>query len=435
MSALPSTAAETAPLAGPSTTARRASRTADVVTVLIGFFLPISGAIDNLLVIVLLFAWLLSGNWRSKWENVAQSPVARVLLTFLLLAALGTAWGQGSGAERLHYFAKYLILLLPVCLIAAPPGAEQARRAAIAFGLGIGLTLLLSYLIWAGVELPGWLARNRDASNPVVFKLHITHSFFVALGALLYFVAARRASDRRWRWGLGLATLLAVGNLFIVQGRTGQVVLLVLVGYLFIHRFGWRGALAGGIALLGGIALIAQNPNSALLTRYSDGIREVQNWEFGRADQSSMGLRMQYATTSLRIIAAHPLTGVGTGGFERAYRQEIAGTAAAPSNNPHNQYLLTTAQLGLPGLLALLAIFAVLWRAAAQLGEAEQLLARGLLLAYGVGNLFNSFLLDHTEKLLFAWAIALLYAGLPHRDSLRLQKNRPNAVPHPHGGS
>lgn len=406
--------------AGVSTTARRARFTAQGATVLIGFFLPISGAIDNLLVIVLLFAWLLSGDWRSKWDNVRNSPVAKMLLAFLLLAALGTTWGLGSGAERLHYFAKYLILLLPVCLIAAPPKAETTRRAAFAFGLGIGLTLLLSYAIWAGVQLPEWLVRNRDASNPVVFKLHITHSFFVALGALLYFVAALRSTDKRWRWGLGLATLLALGNLFIVQGRTGQVVLLVLVAYLFIHRFGWRGALAGAAAVIATVVVVAQNPNSALMARYGGGIKEIQNWQFGRSDESSMGLRMQYAATSLRIIAAHPLVGVGTGGFEPAYRQEIAGTEARSSNNPHNQYLLTTAQLGLPGLVALLAIFVVLWRAAAQLGSAEQLLARGLLLAYGVGNLFNSFLLDHTEKLLFAWVIGLLYAGL--------QQNRPNAA-------
>lgn len=393
----------------------RATRTSQAATILLGLSLPISGAIDNLLLFVVLFGWLLCGNWPVKWANLRASPLSRVLLAFLILAALGTAWGYGNTAERLRYFGKYTVLLLPLALIALPLSGEQKWRAAAAFGLGVLLTLALSYLMRAGVDLPDWLSKNNDASNPVVFKLQITHSFFVALGAFLFFVGALFSRDRRWRWGLGLAAGLAVVNLFIVQGRTGQLVLLVLAGYLFIHRFRWRGVIVAGAVIAAAGVVISQLPGVPVMARYSDGIREVQNWQYGNNDQSSMGLRMQYAATSLRIIAEHPLTGVGTGGFAHAYDQQIAGTAAQPSNNPHNQYLLTTAQLGVPGLILLLAMFVILWRTARRLPPAEQLLARGLVLAYLVGNLFNSFLLDHTEKLLFAWAIGLLYSGLPAR--------------------
>lgn len=395
--------------------ASRAARTSQVATILLGLSLPISGAIDNLLLFVILIGWLLCGDWQGKWEKLRASPLSAVLLAFLILAGLGTAWGYGNAAERLRYFSKYAVLLLPLALIAMPLADEQKRRAAAAFGLGILLTLALSYLMRAGIDLPDWLSKNNDASNPVVFKLHITHSFFVALGAFLFFVGALHARDQRWRWGLGLATALAVINLFMVQGRTGQLVLLVLAGYLFIHRFRWRGVIVAGSVIAAAGVVVAQLPGIPVMARYSDGIKEVQNWQYGNNDRSSMGLRMQYAATSLRIIADHPLIGVGTGGFAHAYDQQIAGTAAQPSNNPHNQYLLTTAQLGVPGLILLLAMFVILWRTARRLPPAEQLLARGLVLAYLVGNLFNSFLLDHTEKLLFAWAIGLLYSGLPAR--------------------
>ncbi|HET6718052.1 MAG TPA: hypothetical protein VFH22_00305, partial [Rhodocyclaceae bacterium] len=206
--------------------ASRAARTSQVATILLGLSLPISGAIDNLLLFVILIGWLFSGDWQGKWEKLRASPLTRVLLAFLLLAALGTGWGYGNAAERLRYFSKYAVLLLPLALIALPLAGEQKRRAAVAFGLGILLTLALSYLMRAGVDLPDWLSKNNDASNPVVFKLQITHSFFVALGAFLFFVGALHARDQRWRWGLGLAAALAVVNLFMVQGRTGQLALL-----------------------------------------------------------------------------------------------------------------------------------------------------------------------------------------------------------------
>lgn len=393
--------------------ASRTTLTYQIATVLLGLSLPISTAMDNLLLFVILIGWLLCGDWQSKWMNLRANLLGWVLMAFLLLVALGTTWGYGSAAERLRYFSKYAVLLLPLALIALPLADAQKRRAAAAFGMGILLTLALSYAMWAGVDLPDWLSKNNDASNPVVFKLHITHSFFVALGAFMFFVGAQHARDRRWRWGLGFAAVLAVVNLLVVQGRTGQLVLLVLIGYVFIQRFRWRGVIVASAFIAGAGIVVTQLPGVPVSARYSEGIKEIQNWDYGSKDQSSMGLRMQYAATSLRIIAEHPLTGVGTGGFEHAYGQQIAGTEAQVSNNPHNQYLLTTAQLGLPGLILLLAIFVVLWRAARRLPLVEQLLARGLVLAYLFGNLFNSFLLDHSEKLLFAWAVGLLFSVPP----------------------
>lgn len=390
----------------------RTTRLSQVAIILLGLSIPISVAIDNLLLFVVLISWLFCGNWAIKWSNLRANPISRLLLAFLLIAAAGTAWGYGSSAERLNYLGKYAILLLPLAMIAQPLSNNQKRRAATAFGVGVLLTLILSYAMRAGVNLPDWLSKNTDVSNPVVFKLHITHSFFVALGSFLFFVSAVHSKESRWRWGLGLAAALGVGNLFIVQGRTGQLILLLLVAYLFIQRFRWKGVIAAGLVITAAGVVVAQFPGLPAMARYSVGIQEVQNWQYGNNDQSSMGLRMQYAATSLRIIAGHPLIGVGTGGFAHAYDEQIAGTAAQGSNNPHNQYLLIAAQFGISGLIVLLALFVTLWRAASRLSPPEQLLARGFVLAYLVGNLFNSFLLDHAEKLLFAWAVGLLFSGL-----------------------
>jgi O-antigen ligase len=85
-----------------------------------------------------------------------------------------------------------------------------------------------------------------------------------------------------------------------------------------------------------------------------------------------------------------------------------------PTRNPHNQYLLTTAEVGLVGLASLLLLFAQQRRCATRLqDELSTTLARGLVLTVMVGSLFNSLLIDHVESLLFAWLSGLLYAALP----------------------
>jgi O-antigen ligase len=91
----------------------------------------------------------------------------------------------------------------------------------------------------------------------------------------------------------------------------------------------------------------------------------------------------------------------------------VAGTEMMPTTNPHNEYLNITIQLGVIGLASLLYLFYCEWRVAASLTTThERQLARGLVITFVIGCLFNSLLMDHTEGLLFAWASGLLFAGL-----------------------
>jgi len=91
-----------------------------------------------------------------------------------------------------------------------------------------------------------------------------------------------------------------------------------------------------------------------------------------------------------------------------------------PLRQPENQYLLIAVQFGLLGLAAVLAVFVVQWRLAWQLASpADTQLVQGLIILMAVGSLFNSFLLDHTEALFYAWLTGLLFAGLQSlRDSV-----------------
>jgi len=76
------------------------------------------------------------------------------------------------------------------------------------------------------------------------------------------------------------------------------------------------------------------------------------------------------------------------------------------SNNPHNQYLLFTAQLGVVGLILFLGLFATM--ALQNTRIADQSMRRiswGIWIALVAGNLSNSFFLDHAEGLFAAWAI------------------------------
>ncbi len=394
----------------------------------LGFSIPVSTAASNFLFALIVLFSLLAGDWKNKALIIARNPAARAALGFLALVLLGCAWGSGDAQDKQHYLVKYLSLLLLPLLIPLFGERRMQARALAAFCAAMLMTLAISVLLWLNALNwlpPAMLAKLTQAQDPlfpftenaVVFKLSITHGFLMALAAFLLLLASREATSRRWRVLFGLCALLAASNvLLMIIGRTGYVVLAVLGVYYLMAHLGRR---QSSLVVLGGLVLVTAvlGFSTTFQTRIHQAYDEALMWQPGQGARTSIGLRFDYYTNAIAIIREHPVLGVGTGGFARAYEERVRGSQVAPSNNPHNQYLLTTAQLGFPGLILLLTLFVTWWKTAGALPEPLRHAARGILLAFLVGNLFNSFMLDFAERLFFAWAGGVLLAGRPQSAS------------------
>lgn len=376
----------------------------------LGASIPISTSLDAVLFVLVLLAWLGGGGLREKLVGLRANPAALAALALLGLLLLGMTWGPGSAREGWYYVGKYKDLLLVAALSGLFLSYREKELALGAFLATMALTLVLSYTIWLGA-LPIEDTPLRNKENPAVFKFHITHGVFMALAAFLAGVQALRESELRWRVLYGAGALAAAFNvLFMVQGRTGYLVFAVL--WLYFCAAHWRRRGLIGALLVGSLAFAAAYlADAPLFGRTTTAASEWREWSAGRGDETSTGLRMNYYKTAAAIVREHPVLGVGTGGFVSAYREKIRGTSLPESNNPHNQYLLTAAQLGAVGLVALIAMFVIMWWQAGRMEPAARIAARGLVLTIAVGCLLNSFLIDHAEGLLFAWMAGVLFAS------------------------
>jgi len=392
--------------------------------ILLGFAIPISTAASNMLLVVIVLLFALSGGYRNKFRAIVDNPLSPAVGLFCAATVLGCAYGLGSAVDKLHYLGKYLTLLLIPLMLPLFADRTARVRALAAFLAAMLLTLVLSFAIrfdWLPAALRA-LVDSRDpamwgAGNPVVFKLHITHGFLMSVSAFMLMVAARQVESPRLRWTCVTLSFLAACNvLLMVKGRTGFLVLAVLGAYLVYCRFSRKGILIAALGFALSVSAAYQWSDS-FHQRIQETVAEASAWREGKGDQSATGLRLDYYSNTLAIIKDHPWLGVGTGGFERAYAERIRNTGMRPSNNPHNQYLLIMAQLGPAGLAALLFLYVAFWRQAGKLAPPFQEVARGVLLAVLVGNLFNSFMLDFTERMFFAWIGGVLFAELSLRNA------------------
>jgi O-antigen ligase len=391
---------------------RRNEDLARAFAVAIGVSLPFAAAVDGVLLGLTVVCWLAADRYRERFARLRHHPVALMALGFVALLAVGMAYGEQSRDEALHYFGKYADLVVLGLFVTLFGDPAWRRRAILALAVGLAALVWLSYLVKLGGVPPNpWIRGTPD--DPIVVKLSLTHGILAAFGSFLFAVLGLHAprGPVRTVW-FAFAAAAAVNVLLLVPGRTGYIVLAVLALYL---GFVWRRLAGLALFALGGAALVAVGllTSSTLPNRLAETAREVREWRPGVATETSVGLRLQFYDNTLGIIRDHPLVGVGTGGFPHAYEKRIAGTGMASSDNPHSEYLHMGAQLGLAGIVALLALFWVPWRLAPRLpAPHERLLARGLVLTIAAGSLFNSLLLDHTEGLLFAWGLGVLFGGL-----------------------
>lgn len=392
------------------TVGRKADELAKWSAILIGFSIPISTALDGLFLALMVLFWLIGNNFQVKYALIRKNPVAIAALVLCGIYLLGLLYGNvDKGA--LSDAKTFLLIPLLITLFQE----ERIRHYAWwGFLASMLLTLALSYLIFFHF-LPGYLGMKIGPIRPGTVQItSIAQNLFMAFTAFLLAVKARFADTRFLRVVFGALSLLAAINvLFMVPSKTGQLVLVLLIGYYLFDWLRWKGLVVAGLVIFLIAGLIYRMPTNAVHIRLSELFREYSEWQPDRAAsvESATGQRMEFYYNSMKIIGENPLLGVGTGGFRNAYQRQVGNSQRVMTDNPHNQYLLTAVELGLMGLAGLAALFIIQWRMAARLPRGqERMLAYAMLLAITTGCLFNSFLADHSEGLFYVWTTAILFA-------------------------
>lgn len=406
----------------------RLNLTTQWLIVALAFTIPMQVATNNLILVLLLLTALpLYG--RALPEVVRYHPVARVAVALFGLLLLGTLWGDTPWREALGILGKYIDLaLIPLFMLLLQDPVTR-ERSLLAFFSIMTFALTLSWAIGLHIlpitpELRLLIGPSTLVENPSIFHSHITQGMLTSFACYLFALRARAAATpgQRLKYA-ALATLAGTNILFMLQGRTGYLVLFVLLGWFGWNslrdrlqrqgkRLGWKAAVAG---LLLPVMLLAIT--FVAVPRFHDraalAIHELTTWQPGQDHQaSSMGTRLDFYSNTLALIQQRPVFGYGTGGFADAFAGQTTGLAIMPTKNPHNEYLMQAVQLGIPGTLLLLLLFVTQWRNAPRLPAFEREAAQGLVLAYALTSLLNSMLLDHTEGLFFAFMTAWLFAPL-----------------------
>lgn len=335
--------------------------------------------------------WIISGNYRSKINIIKQNPGAISALALLLIYIVGVFYSNATLEESIRSLLKYQKLILIPLTISTLTEEKFQKYALNGFLISTLIVLAISYLKWLGLY-----PHTDTGQGYSVFKGRIAGSIIMSFGMYLMMLQASNTLGIKKYFWIALSVLAAINISLLVNGRTGQLIMLALIAWFTIEIWSWKSVrYCVGILILG----VVIHQSSLLLpqSRFTNIKQEIENHK--NDQHTSAGLRIEYYTNTFTLIKSHPIFGGGTGSFEHEYTilAEQLNLQEKNIRNPHNQFLLTTQELGITGLLFLIYFWLIHWKTSYRLTSSPQCALRGLIVTIFIGSFFNSLLFDASE--------------------------------------
>ena len=410
---------------------------ADWLAIAVVFSLPWSTSATIALIVLWLVAVLPTLDVASIRRALSTAAGGLPVLLWVL-AATGMLWASVTWAERIDGLGGFHRLLAIPILLVQFRRSEQGSRACWAF---LGSATVLLALSWglklmpsaAVARVPIFGRHFAETGVPVRDYIFQSEIFLICAAALIVAAGLRW---RVWEWRrimamLFLAACFLANIAFVATGRTTLVVAPLLAAVLGHRLFGWRGVGLSGFvaAALVGAAVLG---SPYLYGRMIDSVAQVRNYVNLDA-VTSAGLHIDFLRKSVKIVAAAPVIGHGTGSIAEQFRlaaSGVSGTASAVATvNPHNQIFAVAIQLGIVGATVVLAMWAahfVLFRGLSLMA----LVGTIVVVENAVSSLFNSHLFDFAQGWLYVFGVGIIGGTVRRNEALRTSDGllRPESI-------
>lgn len=387
-----------------------------LVSASVGLSMAIVSLAKLLLFLTVGVSLLFSKSLRANAKAVLQAhTVFWVLLTLTAFAA-SLAWTVAPDADAFGSLAKYGKLLTVILLVALIKDRREALYALGAFTLAQTFLVVSSWMLFFELPVP-WATSRIALRESSVFSSYLDQGIMAAVFSGICWHLRSLAPSRGWRAvAIGVSVISLLNTVFVLNGRSGHIVAIAIVSMAVMWQIPRRFRL--GVLFIPPIlfsVLMLASPKVQERARLV--VAEVQSYAKHpeiETDTSS-GVRLRLWGTALAAITQHPLAGSGVGSwtseYNRLQRQRNPSHKDIEGNgNPHQEYLQWGVQLGVPGMLLLLALFAAVLRDSTTMDTPTSRALQTVVLALAVACLFNSSLYDALIGDFFCVVIGLLMA-------------------------
>lgn len=398
---------------------------------LIGFSLPTSTALQNVLMLFLLLVILVKGLYRNNVWKIKKNVTNILCLAFYMLFVFRCYHSDATTHQIVHQLTIFAWLIyLPMLYIYMRTNYSNNKYLLYGILYGAAISLVVSYGSWMfdhpvlhGAKFASWA--NRWAP----FRAHSIHCFFLSILSAwcLFNVLHNRVSIKLKCLYLIIVLLSAINVYYMVSSMTGSALFAIAIGCTLIHYNFKKGMIAFGLIAVAAIPLFfitSENFRVKLVSSWNSNSEYQQHQlptqiNVGKDNNSSVLLRWNFYDYSWQLIKHKFWTGYGTGSFANEYKKITHDNDLISTKNPHSDYLLVMVELGIIAVIFLTSIFAtIFYYSLFHLRGFEQLLGIIVSISYSLSCIFNPYLSDSVVGISFAVISAFViihFIGNPQR--------------------
>jgi len=344
----------------------------NVFILMLIFVAPLSVALTNIFVGLVILLWIVEGNFKEKFNKLKN--LDKALVFFLLIYVLqfvsllwsdsiytGGYW-SGYYNNAIDFLLRHEFFYLIVALIVYISFKKEWTQKAINVFIAV---MLISEIVSYGIIFGLWTTKKGHIGDPSPFLNHSAYSALLAWTIFLLLEKFFKAKNIYYKIFYAFFITTATLNLFLNTGRTGQLVFIVLLIFYIVEKFklSWKSILFSfvGISLIIGLNYRFNKTFNNRINQAINDIKLINQQNYA----SSWGLRYLSILLSKKCLETNPFFGYGFADAKKEVMLEVekydkkSAQAYKRQHNPdmHNQYLQFFNEIGLIGIFLLLAFF------------------------------------------------------------------------------
>lgn len=338
------------------------------------FFLPLSPKIASNMLIPTILCLLLSGQTKDRFLYIIKD---RIIQSIILMYSVYVLWTLGSNhIDTAFYELNKLFKLFSIMiLIAITIKKEFTFKIIQGFLLAMFFSEIVSYAMYFQIVTPFLQMMVGPRYDNVPFLMNYTQYstiMSIVMGFLFYQMLTNTTLSIAMKSIYFLFLITASFNLFILGSRIGYILFftsILIVLFLVYKKNIKRIVVSAIVFILLGYSL-AYMGSPLFRDRVALGVNDIMQLTDNNLS-TSLGVRVGFFLYSFEIIKDNFIFGVGTGDHVYEVRTAILEKESSPINvenmlvnipnshgsNLHNQFIDTTLQFGIIGLIVLLNIF------------------------------------------------------------------------------
>ncbi len=333
------------------------------LSILLAFVAPVSWKAYRLLLILVITTKIIQFDYKSFLSQIRNSKFLIVLLSFLFYQFITFLWTETAYHDS-HEFIRGYFLWFAIPILALSIKILQIRHIITSYLFAMAISVFIAYGMYFGF----WTINGHGADYPSPFMNYISYSIFMAFTAIILLnrIYSHLYTNKE-KLIMAIFFVTVTGNLFISQGRLGQLAFAFAILIANILHFKLRlKTFLISIFAIGSIFFAAYHISPMFQKRVHMTSNDIKKIKDGNLN-SSWGIRIAYIMMGADIIKEHPIFGVGIEDTKAVALEYIKENPRhfpdgvinfmKRSHHFHNQYLMTTLQGGIIGLILFIIMF------------------------------------------------------------------------------